>query len=695
MPPPLEFAMPVIRPRGTDGYLEMNQNPRVAIAQPLRRMDGPQTHADGWGLELYDLSPTAPERTIYAPFRGYVAYARQTETGQVRVFLMVDPELRTALGGEWRGRDGLVGGITKEFDCLGFVEIQQLDAAGTRATLLQFIEAARAAGTEEPRAAWTLDTDVATTTAPAPGASAPPKLSAWLESNTVDAYLTQYLYSDESLSGLAAAMAAGRRPDAFGLRVNAGDPIGVASTGTGSGGTSNYRIFLKVWSSAMRAMNPGFFFNAVLAHAARLDMVGDRDFSPTNKFGLDALRALTWDPSIVVPPDDASKRAIHPLLWHLGADEHGTSYGVCRRAPATNRFALVDGPPRFVPQAASRPYDDLVAVHASERFANVADIDGFFSRVSSGRYSGFIPWFRARLRGTPPWMNHNPKRVCCGGSASQLTILVNHRDGRPTQDAFARVWNHIPELFGTTDINFVQFVTQVTMMIRETGGTFRPLAERGGISYTFKYNTRPINWTCRRLFSDPLYLFAHGHLMPGETLAGTTAAVWGRSRYPSGYSTDASDPSVAFIAEADFFKFRGRGFIQTTGRANYRKLADYILGYTGSNEVIRSVRLRWEKKLEDAAAAGITIENRTHAALTVSTGEEWRGLFEETDYIFACNALRLFYVDRRGNQRLDYSPRDRPMDYVRRLSDAVSGAACSVEVNTLRVHSVLRALVDP
>ena len=90
------------------------------------------------------------------------------------------------------------------------------------------------------------------------------------------------------------------------------------------------------------------------------------------------------------------------------------------------------------------------------------------------------------------------------------------------------------------------------------------------------------------------------------------------------------DTIILKDAVADFFKFRGRGFIQTTGRSNYSSIIDFIMKYTGDDPVINNMRSAWV--LQSA---------NTDTLATVSTNAEWDNLFQNTGGLIAAKSIEV------------------------------------------------------
>lgn len=263
-------------------------------------------------------------------------------------------------------------------------------------------------------------------------------------------------------------------------------------------------------------------------------------------------------------------------------------------------------------------------------FKSSSDIDNFFKKLSS---SGYADWFNK---------NHAGKNSF-GQQDGHSSIKIS----KPS--SWSKVWNNISTIYGKDEINLVEFLAIDTIMLNETGGTFEPITEsvgnksNPGISYAFNsisglkksYNTLDTNKTAKKLFNDQQYIKAHGLKPFGTTLKNTTDPRWDSSLFPSGFSggntdkeTDKSGSSNTFITESDFFKFRGRGFIQTTGRSNYNPIVKFILSYNGSNSNVLKYKNQWSQ-----------YNGNVDTILTISTNKDWDELFFKTDFIIACYAV--------------------------------------------------------
>ncbi|AUC75770.1 hypothetical protein CW732_08805 [Olleya sp. Bg11-27] len=286
--------------------------------------------------------------------------------------------------------------------------------------------------------------------------------------------------------------------------------------------------------------------------------------------------------------------------------------------------------------------DRFIAAHGFKTFSNSNQINAFFVQLTG---KDFCTWFKDQIGYKGFWGNITFEGRSRHGRSIPRSNFATH------QDNFNRVWDNIALIFngnlGNHSINIFQFFALVSIIINETGGTFTPISERGTLAYTFgtnngrksSYNTAGGNVNARALFRDQVFLNAHRGLAYYNQVANTTSSVWAGTQYPSSYPTD---PSVAgIIAEADFYKFRGRGLIQSTFRSTYSRLIDFIRTYSGTNSTLLSYKNRWHS-LNDSVI------------LSTSRNTDWDALFLNSNLEFPCYAIYNF--QHRRNDFLNILP---------------------------------------
>lgn len=214
----------------------------------------------------------------------------------------------------------------------------------------------------------------------------------------------------------------------------------------------------------------------------------------------------------------------------------------------------------------------------------------FFDKIVG---DDFIDFFNKKITIKPHWTtrdNGDPIRFNLPtDSNSKLKQIL-------TQD-------NIKLLLGTNDITIYQFLMLVSIMINETGGKFNSISEIGSLEYMFKkipktkvsYNVGNTlgNKTCLELFSDPTFI----NVPYRQTLykpKNMKDPLWGGSIYPTNEPKGVNKPSTenykqgGLISECDFYKFRGRGLIQTTGRGNYSSLFKTLKSLVDNSQLSES-----------------------------------------------------------------------------------------------------------
>jgi hypothetical protein len=313
-------------------------------------------------------------------------------------------------------------------------------------------------------------------------------------------------------------------------------------------------------------------------------------------------------------------------------------------------------------------------------FADASEIDSFF--IEHGGQD-FISWFNTHVGGKQFW----------GKVGSRAALMI--ANDSLAHERFNQLWSaeSIHAIFDNGQITLLQFLALQSIVTNETGGRMIPLTEgvgrigHPGIAYAFdkipgikkSYNTLPGNKTCLQCFNDPNYNRAFANLPLANNLRNTTNPVWASETYPQQLAPTSTNPGLSgYILEADFFKFRGRGFIQTTGRANYIQLINFIMSYNGVDELILSTKARWSN-----------ISNDADVLASISSNANWDDLFQKSENLIPCRAIRTH--NRSGGNYLE-KLHMQDLKTVFNMGLRISGATSYATLFQNRVQQILALL---
>lgn len=299
----------------------------------------------------------------------------------------------------------------------------------------------------------------------------------------------------------------------------------------------------------------------------------------------------------------------------------------------------------------------------SEKFSNVGfggvkDIDQFFQNRKSDH---FINYFNSQI-------------------ANRLFWAGKKIQGPNVKENFDIYWNAITK---EGEVSLFQFICYMSVFINEIDGNLVSRSEtfgskaHPGISYLYNtvamtsptgrkwrkksYNGAP-NRTMHSLLNDANFLDGREKLAFYDALKFTTDDAWASDAYPQTFPTSGSRSSLGIILEGDFYKFRGRGLIQTTWRSNYAPLVEFIQSHQNASPVIARFAARWKGLSPDIVC-------------TRSTADDWDELFADPGRVLLIQAVR---AHARAGKYLPLSPNSAEANgassgSVRAMGDRIGG----------------------
>lgn len=124
----------------------------------------------------------------------------------------------------------------------------------------------------------------------------------------------------------------------------------------------------------------------------------------------------------------------------------------------------------------------------------------------------------------------------------------------------------LPMWAGKEHINLHEFCGHVSIILNETGGTFKPLREFGGASYCF--NTVMPGGGTKYSYNRAPNKLAGNQLKEWEVITSDAdVAIWNGQVYPISAPQNVQTASL----KCDYYRFRGWGFNQLTWRNAYEQ----------------------------------------------------------------------------------------------------------------------------
>lgn len=316
----------------------------------------------------------------------------------------------------------------------------------------------------------------------------------------------------------------------------------------------------------------------------------------------------------------------------------------------------------------SKISDDFLSLIKDIKFKDTSDVDEFFK--TNTIYGSFLEFF-------------NATQINNGYFGSFREVAHINAIASPLNANNLLIMDTITTIWGNGGANFFELFSVWCTSLSESRGI--PIAEgmskEGSqhplMAYAYdkipnlkhSYNTLDGNKKVSDSLVDPHFQQAFKNYKINKELLGnkTVSSAWAGEQMPKDKKDYYVPHEQNILTHADFYKFRGRGYIQHTGRPVYRQIIKEIIDLPTTNMIIADVRGRWVK----------TVGKDTEKIATISTNKEWDDLFLRTNGIVASVALKKYYSSI-GGLNIDISQGN---DIIQKRIFTIGGApTCGADV---------------
>lgn len=319
--------------------------------------------------------------------------------------------------------------------------------------------------------------------------------------------------------------------------------------------------------------------------------------------------------------------------------------------------------------------EDFINSVRDIKFKNLNDVNTFFKEATG--YGTFLEFFNSTQAGRSYYSRNENAHINAVG------VLRNEN--------LTPMMNNI-ELIYPGGANFFELFINWCSSLSESKGM--PISESMGktghpeMSYLFdsipglkmSYNTMAGNMTVLDSLKDDKFKnkFNNANYSLNRDLFNSKGSEWAGVNMPKNKDSYYKFAENNILTHTDFAKFRGRGFVQITGRSNYRNVLKELLILASAAKINTNII---SYMITNWGSLNIDVNN-LNRILTTSTNAQWDYLFKGTNGSVACVAHKTF-LNSVGREIKLNSP-----IYISSRMLAIGGSAtCGCNVGNLRSNS--------